>query len=228
MVEGEQLLAEAIEARWSIDEVFVDPDRVVDLDLSGFTVHQLQAGVLERVATTESPQAVIAVIRRRETPGSSLHGWMLVLDRLGDPGNVGTLIRSAEAFGACAVACTAGTADPFNPKAIRASAGALFHVPVLVNESLDALRERGFRLLGTTSHGDPRTTSLEGANFAGDVAVVLGNEAHGMDSHAPVDAWVSIPHVGRSESLNVAMAGTVMSYLVSSRRGNGGARTSVS
>lgn len=228
MVEGEQLLAEAIAARWSIDEIFIDPDRRTTLDLSGTTVHELKAGVLERVATTETPQSVIAVVRRRAWPEQSLRGWVLVLDRLSDPGNVGTLIRSAEAFGACAVACTSGTAEPFSPKAIRASAGATFHVPVLVNVSLDSLQARGFRLLGTTSHGDPRTTDLASMDFAGDIAVVVGNEAHGMDPHAPVDGWVSIPHRGRSESLNVAMAGTVMAYVVSCRRAKGDGRTSVS
>jgi TrmH family RNA methyltransferase len=228
VVEGEQLLSEAIRAQWSVGEVFVDPDRGVSLDLAGLEVHELKSGVLERVATTETPQAVIAVIERREWAATPLHGWLLVLDRLADPGNVGTLIRSAEAFGACAVVCTVGTAEAFSPKAIRASAGAIFHVPVLSHTSLESLRDRGFRLIGTTSHGDPRTTSVDAASFNGDIAVVLGNEAHGMDAHAPVDAWVSIPHVGRSESLNVAMAGTVMSYVVSSRRGHGDGRTSVS
>jgi TrmH family RNA methyltransferase len=228
VVEGEQLLVEAIRGQWTVLDVFVDPDREVSVDLSRLVVHELKAGVLERVATTESPQAVIAVVRRKEWSVQALRGWILVLDRLADPGNVGTLIRSAEAFGACAVACVVGTAEPFSPKAIRASAGAIFHLPVLTNTTLDALRDRGFRLFGTTSHGDPRTTSLEGADFDGDVAVVLGNEAHGMESDAPVDEWLSIPHVGRSESLNVAMAGTVVSYVVASRRGGGGGRTSVS
>jgi TrmH family RNA methyltransferase len=228
VVEGEQLLVEAIRGEWTVLDVFVDPDREVSIDLSRLMVHELKAGVLERVATTESPQAVIAVVKRKEWSVQALHGWILALDRLADPGNVGTLIRSAEAFGACAVACVAGTAEPFSPKAIRASAGAIFHLPVLTNTTLDALRDRGFRLFGTTSHGDPRTTSLEGANFDGDVAVVLGNEAHGMESDTPVDEWLSIPHVGRSESLNVAMAGTVVSYVVASRRGGGGGRTSVS
>ena len=228
MVEGEQLLSEAIRAQWSVGEVFVDPDRSVSLDLTKLEVHELKPGVLERVATTETPQAVIAVIERREWASTPLHGWVLVLDRLADPGNVGTLIRSAEAFGACAVVCTEGTAEAFSPKAIRASAGAVFHVPVMSHTTLESLRDRGFRLIGTTSHGDPRTTSIEVASFDGDIAVVLGNEAHGMDAHAPVDVWVSIPHVGRSESLNVAMAGTVMSYVVSSRRGHGDGRTSVS
>jgi len=237
VVEGIHLLQEALKAGWTVEDVFVDPARVADLGLRGLVVHELQDGVLERVASTESPQGVIAVVRRqvvRRQPEliadqvGALHGWMLVLDRLADPGNVGTLVRSAEAFGACAVSCLPGTVDPFNPKALRASAGATFHLPVLTDVPLESLRESGFRLLGTTSHGGPHTTSIESGDFSGDVAIVLGNEAHGMDEKSPVDGWLSIPHGGRSESLNVAMAGTVVSYVVATKRGRGDGRTSVS
>ncbi|MFM8867819.1 MAG: TrmH family RNA methyltransferase [Ilumatobacteraceae bacterium] len=221
VVEGRHLLEEALRAKWQVREIFVDPARsaasLAGLDVQDVPVHELQDGVLERVATTESPQGVIAEVARRrfdERP----RGWVLAVDRLADPGNLGTLIRSAEAFGAGAVVCTTGTVDPFNPKALRAAAGATFHVPVLVDRALDDLRHWGFRVLGTTSHESPRVADIGAADLGGEVAVVLGNEAHGLDADAPVDEWVSIPHLGRSESLNVAMAGTVVSYVVSSRR----------
>lgn len=208
-------------AQWQVREIFVDPERssvaLDGLDVRGVPVHELQDGVLERVATTESPQGVIAEVSRRKFDAQP-QGWILAVDRLGDPGNLGTLIRSAEAFGAAAVVCTPGTVDPFNPKALRAAAGATFHVPVHVERALEDLRHWGFRVLGTTSHESPRTHDISLVDVDGNVAVVLGNEAHGLDSDAPVDQWVSIPHAGRSESLNVAMAGTVVSYVMSSRR----------
>ncbi len=223
VVEGRHLLEEALRAEWQVLEVFVDPERadstLAGLDLGVVVVHELQSGVLERVATTESPQGVIAEVARRDFADSVLHGWVLVVDRLADPGNLGTLIRSAEAFGASAVVCTSGTVDPFNPKALRAAAGATFHVPVLVDRRLEDLAQRGFRILGTTSHGSPRTSDIAMVDLHGDVAVVLGNEAHGLDPDVSVHEWVSIPHVGHSESLNVAMAGTVLSYVMASRRG---------
>lgn len=223
VVEGRHLLEEVLRASWQVREIFVDPERagqaLEGLDLRGTRVYELQDGVLGRVATTESPQGVMAEVERRDFTETDLHGWVLVVDRLGDPGNLGTLIRSAEAFGASAVFCTPGTVDPFNPKALRAAAGATFHVPVLVDRPLEELSRRGFRVLGTTSHGSPRTQDVASVDLAGDVAVVLGNEAHGLDADAPVDGWVSIPHAGHSESLNVAMAGTVLSYVMASRRG---------
>ena len=224
VVEGRHLLKEALRAKWRVREIFVDPARataaLAGLDLRDVVVHELQEGVLERVATTESPQGVIAEVERRSFDAQP-DGWVLAVDRLSDPGNLGTLIRSAEAFGAGAVVCTKGTVDPFNPKALRASAGATFHVSVRVDCALDDLRRWGFRVLGTTSHDLQRVTDIGVADLGGRVAVVLGNEAHGLDPDAPVDEWVSIPHVGRSESLNVAMAGTVVSYVMASRRRSG-------
>ena len=223
VVEGRHLLEEALRACWQVREIFVDPERVDQalwgLDLRGAHTYELQDGVMGRVATTESPQGVMAEIARRDFNEADLHGWVLVVDRLGDPGNLGTLIRSAEAFGASAVLCTPGTVDPFNPKALRAAAGATFHVPVLVDRPLEDLKRQGFRVLGTTSHGSARTQDVASVDLSGDVAVVLGNEARGLDSDVPVDGWVSIPHTGHSESLNVAMAGTVLSYVMASRRG---------
>lgn len=221
VVEGRHLLEEALRAKWQVREVFVDPARSTSaldgLDVRDVPVHELQEGVLERVATTESPQGVIAEVGRR-SHADQPQGWVLAVDRLSDPGNLGTLIRSAEAFGAGAVVCTTGTVDPFNPKALRAAAGATFHVPVHVDRALDDLRGWGFRVLGTTSHDSQGVTDIGSADLGGMVAVVLGNEAHGLDPDAPVDEWVSIPHLGRSESLNVAMAGTVLSYVIASRR----------
>lgn len=228
VIEGEHLLEEAIRSGWQVVEVFVDPDRPIKVGLEHLVVRRLEAGVLDRVATTESPQGVLAEVRRAPMPDRPRSGWMLVLDRVSDPGNLGTLIRSAEAFGASAVGCTKGTVDPFNPKSLRSAAGATFHVPLIVDIELRSLADWGFKALGTTSHEDARPVPIENANLQGDVAILLGNEARGLDPDAPVDQWVSIPQQGRSESLNVAMAGTVIAYVVSSRRVPPATSTSVS
>jgi len=106
------------------------------------------------------------------------------------------------------VVLTPGSVDPFNPKVVRASAGAVFHVPVL-NATLDDLVAAGLRLIGTSSHrGDAHTT----ADWSGRIALVMGNEAHGLADDAPVDDWVRIEHNGRAESLNVAMATTLLVF----------------
>ena len=172
------------------------------------------------MSDTESPRGILAVCAMPDAGALSFTAsdWLLVVHEVSDPGNLGTLVRSAEAAGARGVVLVGPTVDPWSPKVVRASAGAVFHVPVWHIDSLTVLREAGVKLFGTTSHdslGVSHLESLYEADFSGAVGIVLGNEAHGLPSDADVDAWVTIEHVGRSESLNVAMAGTVMALHVS-------------
>jgi TrmH family RNA methyltransferase len=178
---------------------------------------ELADGVLERVASTEHPRPNLAVVSVPGERGLSSRGvprFVVVVDQLNDPGNLGTILRSCEAAGVDAVVLTPGSVDPFNPKVVRASAGALFHVPVLTG-SVDDVRSAGFRLVGTSSHQGDRHTD---ADWSGDVALVMGNEAHGLPDDAPVDAWVRIEHHGRAESLNVAMATTLLVFAAAQAR----------
>ena len=209
MVEGLGLLRQAVDAGWQVEGCYVAPGTTVDLDVA---VAELAPNVIERVASTESPQPVLAVVVMRSAAMPPNATFVLVADRLGDPGNAGTLIRSAEAAGADAVVLTPGSVDPYNPKVVRASAGSLFRVPVL-ESTLELLT--GFRRLGTSSHrGDNYTDPV----YHGRVAVVVGNEAHGLDDDAAIDQWITIPHAGPAESLNVAMAATVLVFEVARQR----------
>ena len=209
MVEGLGLLRQAIDAGWQVESCFVAPDTIVDLDVP---YEELAPNVIERVASTESPQPVIAVVAMQPMALPTDATFVLVADRLSDPGNAGTIIRSAEAAGADAVAFTPGSVDPFNPKVIRSSAGSLFRIPV-VEASLESMSV--FRRLGTSSHrGDLYTDPI----YHGRVAVVVGNEAHGLDEDAAIDQWITIPHAGPAESLNVAMAATVLVFEVARQR----------
>jgi TrmH family RNA methyltransferase len=139
----------------------------------------------------------------------------LVLADVADPGNAGTLLRAAEGAGAAAVLFCGSSVDPSNAKCVRASAGALFHVPVAsggdVVAVLERLRQHEVRTVATVLHGgEPYDT----ADLTGPVAIVLGSEAHGLpaDVVASVDTQVTIPMAGRTESLNVAMAGSVLCF----------------
>lgn len=178
--------------------------------VSAAPAFELADGVLERVATTERPQPNIAILRSRPTDDHVLGSCDLVVvaDRLSDPGNLGTILRSAEAAGVDAVVLTPGSVDPLNPKVVRASAGALFHVQVVV-ATLGQVRDAGLTIVGTSSHLGDRHTD---ADWSGRAALVLGNEAHGLSDDADVDRWVRIEHRGRAESLNVAMAATVLVF----------------
>jgi len=209
VVEGPGLLAEAIAGGWDVETVYVDERAEPALVPSGNDVRHLGRGVLERVATTENPQPVLAVVRlrddRRLPPDAAL---VLVADGVNDPGNLGTMFRSAEAAGFDAVVTTPGTVDTYNPKVLRASAGAIFHVRVVV-ATLDEVRASGLRLVGTSSHTG---TDHTGFDWSPPLAIVVGSEAHGLADDAPVDDWVRVTHSGRTESLNVAMAATLLCF----------------
>lgn len=218
VVEGPVLVRDAYDAGFTVVEQFIREDYndyVAPVD-----VYELDEKTFRSVSDTENPRGILAVCEMADAGPMSFtdNDWLLVLSEISDPGNMGTLIRSAEAAGATGVVLVGSTVDPWSPKVVRASAGAIFHVPVWSVDSLDRLAEHGVRLLGTTSHdslGVSHPESVYEADFAGLVGIVLGNEAHGLDPDAPVSSWVTIEHVGRSESLNVAMAGTVMAMHIS-------------
>lgn len=217
VVEGAGLLAEAAAAGWEIEAQFVAPgsDPVA---LADVPVHHLAPGVLERVASTESPQPVLAVVRQRHASLADVAEratFVVVCAGVADPGNLGTILRSAEAAGAGAVVLTVGSVDPYNPKVVRASAGALFHVPVVTGVPPSDLPGLGLPLIGTSSH---HGVAYHACDLTRGVALVVGSEAHGVGADVPVDEWVTIPHVGRSESLNVAMAATVLCFEVARQR----------
>ncbi len=213
MVEGSVLIAEAIAAGWDIEVEFVAGDAQ---PVSSAPAFELADGVLERVASTERPQPNLAVARVPEASASLAEAtFVLVADELNDPGNLGTILRSSEAAGIDAVVLTPGSVDPFNPKVVRASAGAVFHVPVLA-ATLDEVRSAGLILVGTSSH---RGESHTDADWSGRIAIVMGSEAHGLPDDAPVDRWVRIEHRGRAESINVAMAATLLVFEADRRRG---------
>jgi RNA methyltransferase, TrmH family len=231
VVEGPVLVAEAVAAGWHCDAQFVaaEADGVVQPGVDGAgPLFELAPGVLDRVASTETPQNPIAVVRMRDHgPASELlaaASFVVALDRIRDPGNLGTILRSAEASGADLVVLTPGSVDPYNPKVVRASAGALFHVPVL-EASLDEVAAAGLSLVGTSSHDAPNRTvqAHTSADLTGRLAIVMGNEAAGLpdewtDADGPIRRWVTIPHRGRSESLNVAMATTVLVFEAARQR----------
>ena len=181
---------------------------------AGARIFELAPGVVERVATTVTPQPVLAVFPMLDTPSvPEGAGIVVVMADVRDPGNAGTVLRSADASGARAVVCCGGSVDPYNPKTVRASAGSLFHVPVVLagppRDALDALGAAGLRRLGAVVTGGQDYTSVD---WSVPTALVLGNEAWGLPEGLPLDGMVGIPMEGRAESLNVGMACAVLCF----------------
>jgi TrmH family RNA methyltransferase len=173
----------------------------VDLLVAGETV---EAELLAGVSTLAHPPRVIGVFRRDDLPAHERRPAVVALWHVADPGNVGTLIRAADAFGA-AVALSAGCADPTGPKALRASAGAIFRVP------LGRFDEATGRRIGLVAHGGPPLAEVD---LAEETVFVLGAERSGIPEEvaASCDALASIPVSQTAESLNVAVAGAIALY----------------
>lgn len=175
----------------------------------------VRGDLLERSAHTESPQGALAVFRPKTFSLADVlagQGPVLLLDRLGDPGNIGLILRTAEAAGAAGVVVTPGTADPLNPKCVRASAGSIFRLPVAhapLDVAAAVLTGDRRRLCATSPHGGMEYTA---ADLSGRVGLLLGQEGGGLDP-ALLERFeaIRIP-TGRVESLNVAMAAGVLLY----------------
>lgn len=233
LVEGATLGAEAAAAGLRIREVYLESPRADEhvrtlageLADAGATVVELEAGMLARVGASSAPQPLLIVAER---PVSALPparaSFVLVAVSVNDPGNAGTLLRCAEAAGADGVIFAGTAADPYGPKAVRASAGAVFRLPPLVSaepaEALDALRERGLRTLGAAAG---RGLPYDRADLSGPLAVVVGSESHGLPASLAghVDDWVHVPLAGLAESLNVGAAAAILCFEVQRRRRHG-------
>lgn len=224
IVEGAVLVREAVAAGCRVECQFVAPG--VEPVAGAGIVHELDPGVIDKVTDTETPPGIVAIVEHRLVSVDDIveKSFVLVADAIADPGNLGTLMRSAEAAGVDAVVVTNGTVDTSSPKTVRASAGAVFHVPIVEVESLADVKQAGFTIYGTSSH---RGADHRVVPYAERTAIVIGNEAHGIADDAPIDEWITIQHLGRSESLNAAMAGTLVAFEVARhRRGPSGTVTS--
>jgi len=179
------------------------------------TVHRVPDGEIRRLAGTDSPQGVLAVAA---IPPTSLEtaapgGLVLGLDGVQDPGNFGTLVRSAHAFGSDLVLAMTGTVDPWNPKAVRSAAGASFHVnivPAATETAVQWLRASGYAIFAADARGTPVDTIA----VPDRVALVVGNEGAGVGStvHTAADERVAVPIRESAESLNVAVAAGILLY----------------
>jgi RNA methyltransferase, TrmH family len=233
VVEGAKLLAEALTARAAIDSVFIDDDIVdgpalavaTDCEKAGARVRRLQPGVLARASGTVTPQPVAATVGLidvdLEAVAASEPTLVVVCAEVRDPGNLGTIVRSAGAAGAGAVVCCAGSVDIYNPKSVRASAGVLFRLPVVAGpderDVLDEMGRWGLRRWATAAEGGTEYTT---ADLAQPTALVFGNESHGLSPAlaSRIDGTLTIPMAAGAESLNVAAAASVLCFEAARQR----------
>jgi TrmH family RNA methyltransferase len=224
VAEGPRIVQAALDRGAELESAYVGPgaerafptlsERLRGL---GIPIEELKEGVLERIGDTVTPQPVLVVAPMTRPELDALDRDRLVLVAVGvrDPGNAGTLMRSAEAAGASGVVFSGNSVDPHAPKVVRSSAGAVFGIPVVEADDpvkvLDALGRHGRRRLAAIASGGDQ---FDRVDLTGGAAVVLGNEAAGVPAEldAHVDERVTIPIESPADSLNVGMAGTVLAF----------------
>jgi RNA methyltransferase, TrmH family len=227
-IEGDHLLEEALRSGMVLKTVFVSERREAPKIVPrGVEVMRLTDEVFGSVVETQSPQGVAALLVPPvwgidDVMGEGSASLILIAVGLQDPGNLGTLVRSAEAFGATGVLTTPGTVSAWNQKALRASVGSVFRMPVVAvtASDIEGLKRRGVRLIGAVGFGDAGVIAVQEMDFMSACAVMIGNEGSGLGVEwlAMCDAQVTIPCPGAVESLNAAVAGSLLLYEASRQR----------
>ncbi|RWZ59825.1 RNA methyltransferase [Halobacillus fulvus] len=212
LVEGHHLVEEVLKSDYSVEELIKreGTDFEVSLDIP---VTEVSDQVFDAIASTETPQGIAAVVHQKDQhfePGD----LTLMVDAVQDPGNLGTIIRTADAAGFDQVILGTGTVDPFNDKVIRSTQGSLFHIPFIQGDLvpyIDALKEEGVTVWASTLTDATPYQQLKSPERA---ALIVGNEGQGIDESLTnlADQRVFIPIYGQAESLNVAIASAILMY----------------
>ena len=231
LAEGPQAVAEAFHCGAQVTDLFVTVparsrhhDLVAAMAAAGIPVHLVSGEVMDELAQTVTPQGLLAVCGFVDVPLAEVTArgrpqLVALLANVRDPGNAGTVLRTADAAGAHAVVFADASVDPYNGKCVRASAGSLFHLPVAAGVRIDdavvTLREAGLRIVAADGRaGRPLDDPEVQARLAGPTAWMFGNEAWGLPPElvALADEPVAVPIYGRAESLNLAAAAAVCLY----------------
>ncbi len=235
--EGLRLAEMAAESGWKVECGFYTAEAakeermeqlVSSLD-KGCMMYEVPSAVFNRISDTRNPQGILLLIHMKEEQQNleqllqRKHPLLLVLDRIQDPGNAGTILRTADAAGVDGILLTKESVDIFSPKTVRASMGSIFHVPVYPDISVETLtvlaKERNLRLLAADL--DDTAVPYDQQDYQGPSALIFGNEANGISGELrEVSQKVHIPIYGKAESLNAAIAASIITYEAVRQRRN--------
>ncbi len=219
LMEGEKVVREALTGGWA-DRVIVREDRQSRFSFLPSDALILEASLFDTLSQTRHNQGIMALVRQQDHSKESFWqgvrsgGSILVLDRVQDPGNVGTIIRTAEAAGYGGVLLLQGSVDVYSPKVVRSASGSLLRLPLRWVENQEAvveeLREQGKKIIATAAGGNPNFRDVDYT----DSALILGNEGNGVSPYFldRADEKVALPMEGKIESLNVAVAAGILMY----------------
>jgi RNA methyltransferase, TrmH family len=225
LAEGHKLVRDGLDEGWALKTLVCAADSLRDeavgllaarAKAAGALVLEVSHAVLEKVSRRDNPQTVLGVFRQQTAPLVRLGegGLWVALDRVRDPGNLGTIMRTADAAGAAGVALVGPSCDPFAMETVRATMGSIFHVPLVRTAPaafLARVQASGARLVGTHLAG---TIDFRRADYAPPVILLMGNEQQGLTEElaSACDQLVRIPMTGKADSLNLAVAAGLMIY----------------
>jgi RNA methyltransferase, TrmH family len=222
IVEGFRFCSEALMSHFEIPFLFISEgslDRWKSFNLenklqNSTKVYQVKDSVLKSICSTDTPQGVAAVASKANTDLRYDDGFYILADRIQDPGNMGTIIRTAHAAGASGVITTEGTVDIYNEKTMRSTMGSIFHIKVIEDSDLKIIKElknRGFKLVVSTLDTDKNFFDV---SLKDNVIIAVGNEGNGISDRVQsiADIKVKIPMPGGAESLNVGVAASIMIF----------------
>lgn len=211
LIEGVHLVEEAVNYKQPVDTIIIEDGFNHDLNLDKFKTLYVSGDVMKSLSTLDTPPGIAAVVDQQKQ-GKVDFKRVLLLEDIQDPGNLGTLIRTADAFGFKTVLITPKSADPYNPKVLRSAQGSHFHLDILQREAAEAVESFKGIKIGTSLNDAVYIDDFNKPE--GDIMLVLGNEGQGLTEETlqlmDINAKINMP--GSSESLNVAIAGAIMMH----------------
>lgn len=196
-----------------------------ELNLDRFSVEILSDTVFQYVSDTKTPQGILCIVQQKKYDIDELlkleNPHFIVLDNLQDPGNLGTIVRTAEGAGVNAVFLSRESVDIYNPKTIRSTMGSIYRMPVIYVDNLLQLlslfRQKGIKSYAAHLNGEK---SYDKENYQSGTAILIGNEGNGLRDEVAslADVWVQIPMQGQVESLNAAIAASILMFEVYRQR----------
>lgn len=231
-IEGTRSVKQCVESKGKIKYVVYSEELLNEEGLSlidnlkntKLDIYSTTETLFKQISDTEAPQGILAVVEMKQTELESVFStpnFIILLDRVQDPGNLGTIIRTADAFGANAIIVTSGCVDVYNPKTVRSTMGSIFQIPIVhiedIKDAISVLKEKNIRVIASSLETDTYSFDMD---FKTDCALVIGNEGMGISSEviALSDELVKIKMTGLAESLNAGIASGVLMYEVLRQR----------
>nr|WP_165894958.1 RNA methyltransferase [Tepidibacillus fermentans] len=224
LIEGIKIIEEALNSRQEVMSIIYTRDKEIpdswqiqiEQSMQPINFYQVSQSIVDKLSDTKTPQGFFAILKQEQHSLETLksRSFLLLVDEIQDPGNLGTIIRSADAAGVEGIILGNGTVDPYNDKVIRSAMGSIFHLPI-VKASLDEvifhLQQSDFQVIGTSPYAEKAYFDVD---YKQKTVILVGNESRGLSESRKdqVDQMVKIPFMGQAESLNVATATSIILF----------------